>query len=209
MPPTRVRAVTATLEGRVVPGGQAFLLAKFVDEKKSFRHYSPYKIRDQLMLVLESRVDEVSALRSGALLLKTYDYEQTEALMAWTFFCGESIRVIPADRLNQVEGIVYAPELTSESPQTILEESVDQGVTSVTRLPSKTTRPNPPPESQVLFDGAPGQPVRGLHEVRGPPVPPSPSQVHQVPTIWAWKGLMQGQRRKVLPVHRQAHLGWL
>ena len=143
MPPNRVRAVTATLEGRVVPGGQAFLLAKFVDEKKSFRHYSPYKIRDQLMLILESRVDEVSALRSGALLLKTFDYEQTEALMAWTTFCGESIRVIPADRLNQVEGIVYAPELTSESPQTILEESVDQGVTSVTRLPSKTTRPNP------------------------------------------------------------------
>ena len=39
--------------------------------------------------------------------------------------------------------VVYAPELTEEPVSTVLRESEAQGVTSVTRLPSKMDRPNP------------------------------------------------------------------
>ena len=148
MPPDkkRVGASTATSEGRFIPGGAAFLLARF-DEKtgKTFGQVSPYKIRDRLVTLLGSAVTQVdvSALRSGALLLKTSNFEQSTALMGWDSFDGLPLKVIPAENLNQVEGMVYAPELTGEPVSTILRESEAQGVTSVTRLPSKTDRPNP------------------------------------------------------------------
>lgn len=137
------KAVTARAIGPFIPEGGAFVLARFRDKDKSFKNTSPYKIRDGLKCVLSSRPAEVSALRSGSLLVRTLNREQTEALLAWSSFGGHPIDVKMADRLNETEGMVYAPELTSETPQTILEESKQQGVTSVTRLPSKTSRPSP------------------------------------------------------------------
>ena len=146
MPPDkRINASTAATETRHVPLGKAFLLARFQDEGKNFRNVSPYKIRDQLVSLLGSAVTQVavSAIRSGALLIKTSNIDQTEVLLGWSSFAGNPIKVIPADKLNQVEGMVYAPELVEETVQTILQESESQMVTSVTRLPSKTGRPNP------------------------------------------------------------------
>ena len=143
MPPNICEAVSATREGQFIPSEEAFILVKFEDSTKSFRKLSPYKIRDGLNSVLPSAPSQITALRSGSLLIKTCNAEQTEALLGWSSFRGERVKTFPADKLNQVEGFVYAPELTSETPQTILDESFWQGVTKVTRLPSKSSRPNP------------------------------------------------------------------
>ena len=84
-----------------------------------------------------------STIRSGALLLKTSSIHQTALLMKWQSCGGLPLKVTPADNLNQVEGTVYAPELAGESVDTILRESVAQGVTRVTLISSKTSHPNP------------------------------------------------------------------
>ena len=134
---------TATIGTPTVPNGPAFVLVRFEKKGLSFRNTSPYKIRDVLKGMLACAAKEVSAIRSGALLIHTRDLSQTDALLKWRSFEGEEIRVMPADRLNQKEGLVYAPELMYESVETILSESEVQGVTKVTRLRSKTSRPNP------------------------------------------------------------------
>ena len=134
---------TATIGTPTVPNGPAFVLVRFEKKGLSFRNTSPYKIRDVLKGMLACAPKEVSAIRSGALLIHTRDLSQTDALLKWRSFEGEEIRVMPADRLNQKEGLVYAPELMYESVETILSESEVQGVTKVTRLRSKTSRPNP------------------------------------------------------------------
>ena len=148
MPPDKRRhsGSTATDERPAVPGDTAFLLARFDEGTNTdFRKISPYKIRDHLVGILGQAVKQVtvSAIRSGALLLKTSSIEQTSLLMKWRSFGGLPLKVTPADSMNQVEGTVYAPELAGESVETILRESVAQGVTRVTRFPSKTSRPNP------------------------------------------------------------------
>ena len=149
MPPkkdTRYGASTASAGSHMLPGEAAFLLARFEGpSQKTFRQVSPYKIRDELVAVLGASAIEiqVKAIRSGALLLKTRTFEQTEKLLKWTCFGDRRIKVLPADRLNQMEGLVYAPELAEETVETILQESEDQSVASVTRLPSKKNRPNP------------------------------------------------------------------
>lgn len=134
---------SACLKERFIPREEAFLLVKFTDDTRSFKHVSPYKIRDTLGQVLDSPPQKVSTLRSGALLIKTGSDRQVDTLLGWTSFMGKDIHVFPADRLNQKEGVVYAPELCEETAQTILDESISQGVTAVTRLPSKTSRPSP------------------------------------------------------------------
>ena len=60
------------------------------------------------MTLLGSAVTQmdVSALRSGALLLKTSNFEQSTALMGWDSFDGLPLKVIPDENLNQVEGMV-------------------------------------------------------------------------------------------------------
>ena len=75
----------------------------------------------------------------------------------------------PRISLNQVEGIVHAPELDEDPMSTILEESEAQGVVNVTRFPSKTDRPNL--LLKIRFDVATARrrPVPGqVIEVRSP-----------------------------------------
>ena len=133
----------ASTDSIMIPEGPAFLLARYNDKNLSFKKTSPYRIRNTLKTMLSYAPEQVTATRSGALLLKTKDTDQTEALLRWTSIEGKDICVKPADKLNQREGLIYAPELVEESVKTILSESVAQGVSMVTRLPSKNPRPNP------------------------------------------------------------------
>ena len=183
---------TATIGTPTVPNGPAFVLVRFEKKGLSFRNTSPYKIRDVLKGMLACAPKEVSAIRSGALLIQTRDLSQTDALLKWKSFEGEEIRVTPADRLNQKEGLVYAPELMYESVETILRESEVQGVTKVTRLRSKTPRPNPLLKVSFAAVHLPSHLYAAYvrYEVR-PCVPP-PSTMRPLPQVWSRPRDLQG-----------------
>lgn len=124
-----------------MPEGPAFLMMRCCDGT-SFKKASPYRVRDELFSKLNEPVLEAKAVNSGALLVKTAATSQTERLLETTVFLGKEVEVEIPSRLNTAAGTIYAPELLNEPLEIIVQESQGQGVSKISRFPSRNGRPN-------------------------------------------------------------------
>ena len=138
------------MEPPYIPSGPSFVIIK-MNNGNSFRNMSPYDIRDGVDSAAGGEVLQAKAIRSGALLVKVRNSLQAEFLLGARVLKGKDIMVAMADNLNRASGTVYAPELSEESPETILRESRDQGVVSVTRFQKLTKKGRPSPLLKVTF----------------------------------------------------------
>ena len=123
-----------------VEEGPSFLLIGLKDGSTISR--SPFSLRRALDILCPDLLD-AKVVRSGRVLVRTRDAAQTRRLLALTEFDGQPAEAALADRLNSCEGVIYCPDLDSESDQSILAELDSQGVTEVHRLRSKSDKPNP------------------------------------------------------------------
>ena len=93
-------------------------------------------------------------IRSGALLLHTNTATQTVLLMKTKTFMGMIVNVEYAERLNTTEGVVRSEMLTSLTNIELLNETIEQGVVRVQRLPSRNLKERGPnPTIKLSFHG--------------------------------------------------------
>ena len=96
-------------------------------------------------------VRSAKALRSGALLVRSIDQDQSQKLLNITSLCNIEVQSNLADRLNQVDGVIRSEALTMLSNADLLEELSPQGVVRVERLRSRNAAWGPNPTIKVSF----------------------------------------------------------
>ena len=124
-----------------IPDGPTFHLVTMNDGSR-FSSVSPLKIHRWIKKSIGD-VESAKPLRSGALLIRVLSKGQALSLHDLKDFLGKEVTVRPADRLNSVEALAYAPSLLGIDDQELLTELKDQGVVGVQRLRPREGKPSP------------------------------------------------------------------
>ena len=128
------------METEDIPRSSAFLLLKYHDGT-SFGGVNPFKVAEELDSITDG-VASAKAIRSGALLVRTYNSAQTAALLGIQSFLGKEVDTQLATHLNTTDAVAYVPTLLDVEDEQIVRELASQGVIGVQRLKPKNGRRN-------------------------------------------------------------------
>ena len=138
-----------------VPDEPSMVLLK--KENGSFSTTNPFEVK-RALAKLCGPLESAKVIRSGALLIKTKDPEQTKAILDTTTLAGQPIKATIANRLSLKHACIRSDALTTLSNEDLLHELADQGVVRVERLRSKNIKEmGPNPMAKVSFVDQPPQ----------------------------------------------------
>lgn len=111
-----------------------FFVVKSITPNTSFAKLNPFWIKKGFDAIT-SEIERVSKFQDESLLVLTKNYKGSSSLLkAKNFSNIMEIEVVLHPTLNNIQGIVFCPDLNSLDSETILEELRSQGVNNVHQM---------------------------------------------------------------------------